>query len=158
MLSQLGILQWNRPVIIYLLHNGPAIWIYWGETDNNYLLVIQCPATRIYWGKTDQWLSTCYTIPSQGETAQQLYIQLLYNAQPTGYIGVKQTNDSLYNTLPTGHIGVKQTNHYLLVIQCPTYWLHQGETVQGLSNCFTMPNLLVTSGWNRRLSTCLFNN
>ena len=154
-------------MIIYLLHNGPAIWIYWGETDNNYLLVIQCPATRIYWGKTDQRLSTCYTIPSQGETAQQLYIQLLYNAQPTGYIGVKQTNDSLYNnTLPTGHIGVKQTNHYLLVIQCPaswlhegetvqglstclqcpTYWLHQGETVQGLSTCFTMPNLLVTSG------------
>lgn len=137
-----------------------ASWIYWGETDqwlsacytkaqpdgyigvkqtNNYLLVIQCPTTWIYWGETDK--TTIYLLYNpQPRWNSPTIIYLLYNAQPTGYIGVKWIND------------------YLLVTQCPASWIYQGETVQGLSTGFTMPNLLVTSGWNRRLSTCLFNN
>ena len=56
-------------------------------------------------------------------------IYLFYNAQPTGYIRVKQSKD------------------YLIVLQCQTYWLHQGET-EDYPHVYLITNLLVTSGWN----------
>ena len=164
---QLDILRWNSPTITYLLYNAqPAGYIAVKQTSD-YLLVTQWPSHLDILGWNRQQLSTCYTMSSHPDILGQnrpTTIYLLYNPQPrwnsptTLYTVVIQCPANWIYWGETDQWFVIQysanwtyrgeTDHYLLVIQCPTYWLHQGETVQGLSTCFTMPNLLVTSGWN----------
>ena len=153
-----------------------ASWVYCSETDQ-WLLVTQWPSHLDILGWNRQQLSTCYTMSSHPDILGQnrpMTIYLLYNPQPrwnsptTLYTVVIQCPANWIYWGETDQWFVIQysanwtyrgeTDHYLLVIQCPTYWLHQGETVQGLSTCFTMPNLLVTSGWNSPRIIYLFYN
>ena len=129
--KQLDIFGWNGPTITYLLCNTQTARYIAVKQSNNYLLVIQCSASWVYCSETDQWLSTCYTM-----------------AQPSGYIGVKQTTIIylLYNVQPPGYIGAKQTNDYLLVIQSPAKVKQPNNFIY---SCYTMPSQLDILGWNR---------
>ena len=163
--SQLDILGWNRPTIIYLLYNAqPPGYIGVKQTkdyllviqcparvkqSNDYLLVIQCPANWIYWGETDQrFIIQC---PANwiywDETDQWLVTEYPANWDILGW-NRPMIIYLLYNAHPAGYIRVKQSKDYLFVLQCPTTGYIRVKQCEDYPHVYLVTNLLVTSGWN----------